>query len=97
MFTFTDLLLASGALAAATAITLLISVLKTSIPPVAAWNGALMAFVASAILYILAAIDLNKLTLDGGLEVSLSWLACAAAAVGVHKFLVNPIIDKVQS
>ena len=91
--TFAALLTAAGAGIAATIVTGFISLIKTAITPIAGWNGAAMAFVLTAVLYVLAAISTSVGTLDAGLNVFIAWLTCATAAVGVHKVLVRPVVD----
>jgi hypothetical protein len=95
--TFADLLTAAGTGVAAAIITALISVLRTSIPAVANIHGALLAFVLSAILYVLAAIATSAFTLDTGLAVFLAWLTCATAAVGVHETITKPTVSRISN
>lgn len=95
--TFAAFLTAAGAGIAATIVTTFISVIKTALPPVADWNGALMAFVLTAILYTLTGYATGVATLDVGLNVFIAWLTCATTAVGVHKLLIKPAIERVQA
>lgn len=97
--TFADLLTAAGAGIAAVVVTTTVSVVKTALEhtPVGTWDGVAMAFVLSALLYLLAGIATSVRTLDAGLTVFLAWLTCASAAVGVHKVAVGPIVERVKS
>lgn len=82
--TFASFLTADGIIAAAAAVTLLVQLIKTVAPMIdARVSGALMAFVLSAVLYVLAGISVGVPTLDAGLPVFWAWLACAAASVGI--------------
>lgn len=94
--TFAALLTAAGAGIAAVIVTSFISLVKTAISVTANWDGALMAFVLTAILYVLAGIDTHVGTLDAGLGLFIAWLTCATAAVGVHKVIVKPVVEAVQ-
>jgi mevalonate kinase len=80
--TFAALLTAAGAGIAAAITTSVVELLKRVFdPPV---SGALLAFAASAALYVLAGIATGADTLDEALVVFLAWLTCATAAVGIH-------------
>jgi hypothetical protein len=82
--TFEDLLNAAGAVVAAGIVTTLVQLIKAVLPTLdARVSGALMAFVLSGILYVLAAVQVGVADLNGGLNVFLAWLACATAAVGI--------------
>lgn len=96
--TFAVLLTAAGAGIAAGIVTGTVSLIKTALAntPVGKWDGMVMAFVISAALYVLAALATNVSTLDAGLGVFLAFLTCATAAVGIHKAVVNPIVDAVK-
>ena len=96
--TFADLLTAAGAGIAATVVTLAVEVIKTGLAktPIGAWDGVMMAFILSAVLYVLAGVATGVATLDAGLTIFIAWLTCASAAVGVHKVIVNPIIAQVK-
>lgn len=94
--TFAALLTAAGAGIAAGIVTGVVSLIQVGIPQTASWHGATMAFVLSAVLYVLAGIATSVGTLDAGLGVFLAWLTCATAAVGIHKTVVNPIVNKVN-
>lgn len=95
--TFAALLTAAGAGIAATIVTTFISVIKTAISVISEWNGALMAFVLTAVLYVLAGVATGVASLDAGLNVFIAWLTCAVAAVGVHKVLIKPAINAVEA
>lgn len=96
--TFASLLTAAGAGIAAGLVTGLVSLVKTALAntPIGKWDGMVMAFILSAALYVLAGIATGVSSLDAGLAVFLAWLTCATAAVGVHKAVVNPIVDAAQ-
>ena len=94
--TFAALLTAAGAGIAAGIVTSAVSLIQAGLPFTVNWNGAMMAFVLSAVLYVLAAIATSVGTLDAGLNVFIAWLTCATAAVGIHKVIVNPIVAKAQ-
>ena len=83
--TFASLLNAAGAGIAAVIITSLVQVLKAVAPAlIDRLGGALVAFVLSAVLYLLAGIATAVSTFDAGLNVFLAWLTCATAAVGTY-------------
>jgi len=94
--TFAALLTAAGAGIAAVIVTTFISLVKTAISAIANWDGALMAFVLTAILYVFAGIAVGVPSLDAGLNIFIAWLTCATAAVGVHKTIVKPVVSAVQ-
>ena len=94
--TFAALLTAAGAGVGASLVTGLISLLRTAFSALEKVNGAGLAFVLTAILYVLAAIDTHVSTLDAALGVFIAWLTCATAAVGVHKLIVKPIAAAVK-
>ena len=82
--TFASLLEPTGIIVAAGLVTTLVQLIKSVFPMVdARVSGALMAFVGSALLYVLAAVSTGISTLDAGLVVFAAWLACAASAVGI--------------
>ena len=82
--TFAALLEPAGVVIAAGIITTLVQLLKSVFPPLdARLSGALMAFLASAVLYLLAGLATNVSTLDAGLAVFLAWLSCATSSVGI--------------
>ncbi len=81
---FSDLITPGGIVAAAALITVLIQVLKAAFPMLdVRVSGALMAFVLSGLLYVLAGFVLPHGTPDAVLEVFASWVAVAAAAMGI--------------
>jgi uncharacterized protein with PQ loop repeat len=83
--TFAVLLTAAGTGIAAGIITTLVQLLKSVSTTIdAKVSGALLAFVLSAVLYLLAGIAVGVDSLDEGLVVFISWLTCATAAVGVY-------------
>jgi len=82
--TFASLLQPTGVVVAAAIITTLVQLIKSVLPTIdAKVSGALMAFVLSAILYILAGISTSVATLDAGLLIFTAWLSCATSAVGI--------------
>lgn len=93
--TLASLLTAAGALIAATIVTLLVDVLKRPFPSL---DGMIATFVASLVLYVLVFIDANVWTVGEGFICFLAWLACAAAALGVHKAVLDPtgVSDKIS-
>ena len=97
--TFAALLTAAGAGIAAGIVTGTVSLVKTALANtvVGTWDGAIMAFALSAVLYVLAAVATGVNTLDAGLGVFLAWLTCATAAVGLHKVAVKPVVKAVQN
>ena len=84
--TFASLLTVEGTVIAAAIVTSLVELLKRVVDIQVA--GALVAFLFSAVLYILAAIATNvggaPAPLDAALAVFMAWLGCSLAAVGVH-------------
>jgi len=93
--TFAALLTAAGAGVAAGLVTALISLIRTAVPQAEAWNGAAMAFVLTGALYVLAGVSVGVPTLDAGLGLFIAWLTCATAAVGVHKVIVKPAVNRI--
>lgn len=94
--TFAALLTAAGAGVGATIVTGFISLIKTAFGKIENWNGAAMAFILTAILYLLAGIATGVGSLDAALNVFVAWLTCATSAVGIHKVIVNPIVAAAQ-
>jgi len=83
--TFASLLDAAGAGIAAVVITSLVQLLKAALPAFAERvSGAGLAFILSALLYILAGVATGASSLDAGLAIFLAWLTCATAAVGTY-------------
>jgi hypothetical protein len=83
--TFAVLLTAAGTGIAAGIITAVVQLLKAVIAPlVDRMTGAGVAFVLSAVLYLLAAFAVGVDSLDEGLVVFVAWLTCATAAVGIY-------------
>ena len=87
--TFSSLLTIEGTVIAAAIVTSLVELLKRVVDIQVA--GAWVAFLLSAVLYILAAIATNVVgasaPLDAGLAVFLAFLGCATSAVGIHSTL----------
>lgn len=81
--TFASFLTPPGMLVAAGLITTLIALLKASIPQFAALNGATLALVFSAVLYVLTALAIHPVNPDAYLLVFTAWLTTAAGAVGI--------------
>ena len=97
--TFAVLLTAAGAGVAAGIVTGAVSLIKTALANtiVGTWDGAIMAFGFSLVLYVLAGVATNVNTLDAGLGVFLAWLTCATAAVGIHKVVTTPVVAAVKN
>ena len=84
--TFAVLLTAAGTGIAAGIITTLVAIIARVMPTIyARISGALLAFVLSAVLYVLAAIAVGVNDLDQSLVVFVAWLTCATAAIGVDQ------------
>lgn len=84
MFTWADLLLATGAAGVATVSVILVQVLKAGIPVLFdKVTGATIAFVVTAVFYIVGAFVL-KPDSNGALGLFLSWITAAVAALGLH-------------
>lgn len=82
--TFADLLTPPGVVTAAATITVLVQLVKGTFPAIdARVSGAVMAFAASALLYVLTAAATGIPTWDAGLTVFLAWLSCATSSVGI--------------
>lgn len=96
--TFAALLTAAGAGVAAGLVTSFVSLVKTVFAStrIGNWDGMIMAFVLSALLYIAAAFAVPMPTPDSFLNLFIAFLTCATAAVGIHKVIVNPVVDKVK-
>ena len=94
--TLASLLGTAGAVIAGGIITTLVSVVKTYLPFTANWDGMVMAFAASAGLYVLVGISVGVPNLDAGFNVFMSWLACLATGIAAHKAVVNPLVKKVK-
>lgn len=92
--TFADLMTPAGVVIAAGVITALVELIKTAFPVVdAKISGASMAFIISAVLYVIAAVALTNLgnipDLNGYLSVFLAWLAAATSSVGIKASFVH--------
>lgn len=84
MVTFDSFLTPEGVVVAAALLTGLIQLIKSVFTVVdEKISGALMAFVLSAVLYILTAFAVGVADLNAGLAVFMAWLACATSAVGI--------------
>ena len=82
--TFASLLEPTGVVVAAAIITAVIQLIKGVSPAIdARISGATMAFVLSAVIYVLAAISTGVKDMDAGLLVFMAWLSCATSAVGI--------------
>lgn len=83
--TFAALLTPEGVVAAAALTTAFIALVKNVFPVIdAKVSGALMAFVFTGILYVLAAFATNVSALDAGLTVFMAWVSCATSAIGIN-------------
>lgn len=90
--TFASFLTPEGIIAAGSLITAFIALLKSVFPAIdAKVSGAVMAFVLSAILYLVTALVIGLPDADAYLTVLASWLACATAAVGVHSTIKHGV------
>lgn len=94
--TFASLLTAAGAGIAAGIVTSIVELLKRSLPPLAEANGATMAFLLAAVLYVLAGVATGVSSLDSGLGVFVAWLTCATAAVGAHRLVIKPLEQQIE-
>lgn len=82
--TFASFITPPGVIAAAAIVTGLIQVIKTVLPAIdARVSGALMAFVLTAVLYVLTAAAIGVASADAGLTIFLAWLSCATSAIGI--------------
>lgn len=83
--TFASFLTPEGLLVAAGLITAAIQLIKITFPLVIdRVSGAVLAFGASALLYVATALVVGVSTPDQVLTVIASWIACATASVGVY-------------
>lgn len=85
--TLAGLLTVAGVAAGAVFVTSLVSLIKNVFAkyvPALDQNGALLAFILSAVLYVLAGIATGASTLEAAFAVFVAWATCAAAAVGVN-------------
>ena len=90
--TFESLLAPEGVVIAAGLTTALVALIRSVFPVIdAKVSGALMAFVFTAILYLLAAFSVGITTLDAGLLVFMAWVSCATSAVGIHSAVQHTI------
>lgn len=93
-----DLLTAAGAGIAATIVTLLVDLWKVvwakTVPALANIDGVFLSAVFALVLYVFVGADAASggLTLAVGFSVFLAWLTCTAAAVGVHKAVIKPMV-----
>lgn len=85
--TLAGLLTVAGVAAGAVFVTTLVALIKNVFSryvPALDQNGALLAFVISAILYVLAGIATGAGTLEAAFAVFVAWVTCAVAAIGVN-------------
>jgi len=92
--TFAVLLTAAGTGIASGLVTGLVALLRASMPVFMSISGAALAFVLSAILYVLAGIAVHVDSLDRGLVVFVAWLTCAASAVGINQVIARGALTK---
>ena len=91
--TLASLLEVAGIAAAAALTTGIVALLKSVFPPLdAKVSGALMAFVITLVLYILAGLSTGAGDLEAWFAVFVAWLTCATAAVGVYS-TVNHVAE----
>lgn len=81
--TFASLLTPPGVVAAAAIVTGLVALIRNVFAQLDI-SGALLAFVLTAVLYVLTGIAVGVSTLDGALLVFLAWLSAATSSVGIH-------------
>lgn len=89
--TWALLLTAVGAGIAGAAVSAFVEVLKNSVLPNA--NGAVVAFITTAVLYVLAVLFTYSGP-DAILVGFLSWLTAALAAVGTHSTVIRPALAR---
>lgn len=83
--TFASLWTPEGIVLAGALVTGLVAYVKVTFPALAARaSGALLAFAATAILYVATGIAVPPATPDGWLTLFAAWLACGSASVGIH-------------
>lgn len=85
--TLAGLLTVAGVAAGAVFVTTIVALLKNVFSryiPALDQNGALLAFIISALLYVLAGIATGASTLDAAFAVFVAWVTCATAAIGVN-------------
>lgn len=88
--TFAFLLTAAGLTVAAGLITGTVQIIKWAIPQLfTRVTGALVAFILSIILFVIAGVAVGVDSLDEGLVVFAAWLGCATSAVGFYEVLGN--------
>lgn len=83
-FTFEDLTTAAGAASVAALAFIVVELLKAVIPNL--FNrvtGALIAFSFTGVIYAIGAMVLSPLDANGYLALFISWIFCAAGAVGI--------------
>ena len=91
--TLASLLEVAGIAAAAALTTGIVALLKSVFPPLnAKVSGALMAFVITLVLYLLAGFSTGAGSLEAWFAVFVAWLTCATAAVGVYS-TVNHVAE----
>lgn len=83
--TFATFLTPAGIVVAGGIVTVLVEYLKGTFTGLdQRVSGALLAFIFTAVLYILTAFAIGVSTLDAGLNVFAAWLTCGAASIGIH-------------
>lgn len=85
--TLESLLTVEGVAIGAAFVTTVVALLKNVFAryvPALDQNGALLAFIVSAALYVLAGVATNANTLELAFAVFVAWITCATAAVGVN-------------
>lgn len=85
--TLASLLTVAGVAAGAVFVTTLVALIKnvfTRYVPALDQNGALLAFILSAVIYLLAGIATRAGTLEAAFAVFVAWVTCAVAAIGVN-------------
>lgn len=81
--TWAQLVTPGGAVIAAGLITSTVQLLKVNTAIDGKISGATLAFILSAVLYLIAAVALQPLNADGYLGLFATWVACGLIAVGI--------------
>ncbi len=88
--TLATLLEVAGIAAGAAFTTTIVQLLKSVFSVIdSRVSGALLAFVITAVLYVLAGLSTGAASLDAWFAVFVAWVTCATAAVGVYSTLTH--------
>lgn len=88
--TLSGLLTVEGVAAGAVFVTTIVALLKNVFSkyiPALDQNGALLSFILSAVLYLIAGVATAPASVDAAFAVFVAWVTCASAAVGVNATL----------